>query len=203
VAGKTASCGGTPQSRGRRGQDASLPTGAGRLLQSLGRQAADRAAGVRTPFVKVRMSDVVCWFPCLVRHASVPPETSSTCFIARWPGWRSLKSKSCPVQSDEHLLTVLRYNGQRERVGIAPPTPFPLYPVERNRENRALVRDRPQLFRPMGGETRADRPRGQRKIAPVSFDFVPRRAPAGERQRDEVPDRKWTGRRLGRAKVKP
>jgi len=55
------------------------------------------------------MSDVVCCPPCLVRNASVPPETSSTCSIARWPGWRSLKSKSCPVQSDEHLLTVLRY----------------------------------------------------------------------------------------------
>ena len=47
-------------------------------------------------------------------------------------------------------------NGHRERVGIAPSTPFHLYAIERNRGNPALVRDRPQLFRPMGGETWVD-----------------------------------------------
>jgi len=31
--------------------------------------------------------------------------------------------------------------------------PFQLYAIERNRGNPALVRVRPQLFRPMGGET--------------------------------------------------
>ena len=36
---------------------------------------------------------VVSWAPCLARNASVRPEMSSTCSIARWPGSRSLKSR--------------------------------------------------------------------------------------------------------------
>ena len=50
-------------------------------------------------------------------------------------------------------------NGHRERVGIAPPTPSHLYAIERNRGNRTLVRERTQLFRPVGKETWVAQPR--------------------------------------------
>ena len=50
-------------------------------------------------------------------------------------------------------------NGHRERVGIAPPTPSHLYAIDRNRGNRTLVRERTQLFRPVGKETWVAQPR--------------------------------------------
>ena len=48
-------------------------------------------------------------------------------------------------------------NGNRQRAGIAPPISFHLYAIERHRGNPALVRNRPQLFRPLGGEAWVDR----------------------------------------------
>ena len=62
-----------------------------------------------------------------------------------------------PHQQDRSWGTAS--NGHRQRVGIAPPAPFHLYAIERNRGNRTLVPEQTQLFRPVGNETWVAQPR--------------------------------------------